>query len=432
MLSINSSIKICLAHSKKVKIFLSNEFFYGESQKRISGLWCIYYDDSTIFLENHKEIIVASGYTFLTPSNPEESTFTIINENAENKNFKYKGCINLHEMDAKIAVLNDVAIEDCIQSLMCNYFPNNGCLEFLKLETIILRNTLIHLREKMMQMARTESEAHVAVFYSELIDKNEERTFLEYRPSELISLYKGKADHCNHTAHIAVAETKGIVALFDDEICEIPQSVCCGGIVEGDFIPQYSDRKLHLQRVCDSDSKTTIDLSQNENMEQWINNPIKCYCDDDSKEEVSALVSGAKFKEKTIFRWESQVNQKEFTALLKDHMKIDIGLITDIEVLKRGSSGAVSWLKIYGTRSVVELKGQFIVQLKEILRIQSLAFVITKNDQVSPIIFEFKGSGKGYGAGVCQMGALKQARSGKNAEEILAHYLPGVYCQKYY
>ncbi len=432
MVNIHSSIKVSVAHHKSVKIQLSNAFFYGETQKRIDGIWDVYIEGGELFLESDEEIIAANTYAVLTPILPSNCTFTILSGSSVSNHSSYKGCAELHVLEDQVVVINEITIENYIQSLLCHNYPHNNCLEFLKLEAIILRNTLINLERKMNAMFKSASEVQVVVFYTELLKNKKALPFFEYKAPELIGLYKGLAKKCNLVAHQAVEESTGIVVLYNDEICEMPQSVCCGGVTEGEFTPLFLEQELHLQRICDSELTTTLDLTQNDNMDRWIDYPIKCYCDEDNPDAIKALSSGEQELPHELFRWQTIINNEALTVLLKDEMQINIGVITDVKVLKRGSSGAVSCLRLEGTKSAIELKGQFIVQLKEVLNIQSLAFIINKTDNQKGFNFEIMGSGRGFGAGLCQMGALRQAQMGKSAEEILSHYFPQVYLEKYY
>jgi stage II sporulation protein D len=38
---------------------------------------------------------------------------------------------------------------------------------------------------------------------------------------------------------------------------------------------------------------------------------------------------------------------------------------------------------------------------------------------------EIRGRGYGHGVGLCQVGAIRRARAGEGAEQILLHYYPG-------
>ena len=43
----------------------------------------------------------------------------------------------------------------------------------------------------------------------------------------------------------------------------------------------------------------------------------------------------------------------------------------------------------------------------------------------------FTGSGFGHGVGLCQTGAIVRARAGSTVEEILDHYYPGTWLERY-
>ena len=46
--------------------------------------------------------------------------------------------------------------------------------------------------------------------------------------------------------------------------------------------------------------------------------------------------------------------------------------------------------------------------------------------------FIAQGAGWGHGVGLCQMGAIGQARAGRSAREIVAHYYPGAILRRAY
>ena len=50
----------------------------------------------------------------------------------------------------------------------------------------------------------------------------------------------------------------------------------------------------------------------------------------------------------------------------------------------------------------------------------------------SSVTFTFSGSGWGHGVGLCQIGALGMALSGRSSEEILKHYFSSITITKYY
>ena len=58
----------------------------------------------------------------------------------------------------------------------------------------------------------------------------------------------------------------------------------------------------------------------------------------------------------------------------------------------------------------------------------SSAFTIEKKEQG----FSLNGKGWGHGVGLCQIGALSMALSGKNSNQILNHYYPGTETKNIY
>lgn len=427
------TIKVALVTGNSITVKLSGVYFFGDTQRRITGNWRIYVSDSKLFFESETEIILANRYALLIPAVAASSKFVVNNKNTIGTICSYRGSIEFQRNDKQVTLLNEIDIESFIQSILCVYFYNNKNLEFLKVQAILLRNSLLLIKLKMSLLQKNSSESQISEFYSGLKSFCDIPNFLEYKPSELLGLYRGYPKKCNLLSHKAVSETEGLVLFYGDEMCDTPQSVCCGGISETKLISDYTEVKPYLHRVCDSDEHTDFDLSLNENMQEWVDNPIQCYCQENDRQLIEQISNGISRSKKSLFRWQVEVPDYRLTLLLLERMKIDLGLISEIIPMERGSSGAIMQLRLIGSREELILHGQMLTHLREVLKVQSLSFMTVKvKNNIGGFTFVVKGTGWGFASGVCQMGAMKQATQGKNKEEILNHYFRDTKLKKQY
>ena len=91
-----------------------------------------------------------------------------------------------------------------------------------------------------------------------------------------------------------------------------------------------------------------------------------------------------------------------------------------IEVVRRGSSGRVTSLKIEGRTGF-----EILLKLDDIRRVlrelPSTLFVVK---EIKEGKWLFSGGGFGHGAGMSQSGAIELAKKGWTTKQILSHYYP--------
>ena len=103
---------IDILHSENAFISLDGKYFFGETQRRLSGDWSMYVKDDKIYLENDKEIIIADDHTIFSPQEWSDSYF-IIKESGSvvsEKNY-FKGAIEVALSDGEIVVSNRVDVD---------------------------------------------------------------------------------------------------------------------------------------------------------------------------------------------------------------------------------------------------------------------------------------------------------------------------------
>lgn len=192
----------------------------------------------------------------------------------------------------------------------------------------------------------------------------------------------------------------------------------CGGHTSSNDKIWTSNKNPQLQGVWDTIGSCTLDLTNENDVTQFIKNPPKCYCG-------SKGIEGSK-----KFRWTKAINATDWKNVEKS---IGLGQISFIGNFRREVSGRIISLKVKGT------EGEKVI-LKELpirrlfLGLRSSCFIVDwkKNKKGQIRGASFSGAGWGHGVGMCQTGAQSMARSGATFREILLHYFTGAVINKIY
>ncbi|MDE6117933.1 MAG: amidase, partial [Duncaniella sp.] len=137
-----------------------------------------------------------------------------------------------------------------------------------------------------------------------------------------------------------------------------------------------------------------------------------------------------------FYRWEETISREKIKSLINSRLELDLGDITDIRPLARGTSGRIYRLLITGTKGEIEIGKELMIRrtLSD-SHLYSSAFVVERNDidpNCIPGSFTLHGAGWGHGVGLCQIGAAIMGDKGYRYNEILTHYYPGATLSKLY
>ena len=122
-----------------------------------------------------------------------------------------------------------------------------------------------------------------------------------------------------------------------------------------------------------------------------------------------------------LFRWERTIESYQLSQQLNQAQKVSSSFYPNkIEVVRRGISGRVTSLKIYGKTGLgILLK---LDEIRRVLRqLPSTLFVVK---EIKEGKWLFSGGGFGHGAGMSQSGAIELAKNGWTTKQILSHYYP--------
>lgn len=176
-------------------------------------------------------------------------------------------------------------------------------------------------------------------------------------------------------------ETRGIVLFYDNHLFPTYFHSTCGGHTE------------EVSFLLDSRSIEPL-------------KGVQCpYCDES----------------KYFEEWTVRIKEQDIRSKLKA-AGIKVGRIVDIAPTGEvGPGGRPRMLEIRHTGGTTKMKAYTFRLTVGSTKLLNTRFRTTKIGDM----FEFRGNGYGHGIGMCQFGAMGQAKRGKSAVDILEYYYPG-------
>jgi peptidoglycan hydrolase-like amidase len=241
--------------------------------------------------------------------------------------------------------------------------------------------------------------------------------------------YQGITKAFSDAVFRAIADTRGRVLMFDQQICDARYSKSCGGMTER-YSAAWEDRDVAYLGCFydgpDDQQDYALPLTDEANAERWITSSVPAYCNTSSRELLSRILPGFDQETLDFFRWEVSYGGVELGEIICSRLGIDLGPIVDLEPLERGCSGRIVRLKITGERRTLVIGKE--LEIRRALshsHLYSSAFVVRKEVSGPEAKFRLIGAGWGHGVGMCQIGAAVMADSEKTHEQVLAHYFRG-------
>ncbi|MGD0021068.1 MAG: SpoIID/LytB domain-containing protein [Smithellaceae bacterium] len=329
-------------------------------------------------------------------------------------------------------LINEIPLEDYIESVISSEMSARAPLEFLKAQAIVARSWLMAMLAKKKTTrsnpaSKTENE--IVVWQ----DVNDHEGF-DVCADDHCQRYQGITRIISENVKTAIKETRGVFLVYAEEICDARYHKACGGQTEI-FSTAWEDKSLpYLQSVTDHvDTRAPIRLEKD--AENWLRNKPPAYCNTADNKILSQILPS--FDQETIdfYRWQVIYTRRDLEEIICKKSGIDIGELKNIIPIKRGPSGRICKLKIEGSKRTILVGKE--LEIRRCLsesHFLSSAFVVsaehTKSGAVERFIFD--GGGWGHGVGLCQIGAAVMASQGFPASEILSHYFTGTILKKLY
>ena len=375
----------------------------------------------------------------------EDSTFELFQvsigtrfhwERTEDQAFR-GGLILLPRQDGTISAVNEIPLEDYLESVISSEMSAAAPVEFLKVHAILSRSWLLaalHRKEKTNETSLSArkipgKEGEVIRWY-----EREDHDLFDVCADDHCQRYQGIQKIVSAQAEEAVRETLGRVITYQDEICDARYSKACGGLTE-DFDTAWDDKRVpYLTSISDAPVPHPP-IGTEEEAACWILSGPDAYCHTEDEGLLEKILPAFDRETKSFFRWTVEYSRKELEEILQEKSGFDFGDLKEITPFRRGPSGRICRLKIVGSKkSMVVGKELEIRRWLSRSHLYSSAFLVkVKYDPRGKAErFTFHGAGWGHGVGLCQFGAAVMATRGFSAEKILKHYFRGAEIQKIY
>ena len=342
------------------------------------------------------------------------------------ENQTFRGTLRLTIDDDKILVINELSVEQYLESVISSEMSATSSLELLKAHAVVSRSWLLAQIEGKKRNSEVENSEKNAQNPDSFPHLGESKGAIRWYDREDHALFDVCADdHCQRyqgitratNPHVAeaVRATRGQVLMYGGEICDTRFSKCCGGVTEEFQYCWDNTPKPYLQSVA-------------------------CpYCHTQDAALIRQVLNDYDQETPDFYEWTETVSGEQIARWLRSKHGIDLGDITNLIPLERGKSGRIWKLEIVGT------KGRFTIGKElEIRRtlsdthLKSSWFEVEKIENHQPLPlqgeqgggshpspitqFILKGKGWGHGVGLCQIGAAVMGENGKKYDEILKHY----------
>ena len=309
----------------------------------------------------------------------------IINNHKET----YSGDFYLKEIDNRLVFTQLVYLEDYVAGVIPYEIGDNAPLEAMKAQAVSVRTHSITL----LTYNRHRNDGY------------------DLCNTTHCQVYKGKY-LINSNVQAAVDSTFNQILIINGRIADTPYHSNCGGHTDAAHQIWNSQPLPHLLGIPCISGVDSLDLTQEKQARQWIN-----------KNTIDPLMSSW---EKAGMSWSYTISRKKLAN------NLGLNNIDKIIINQRSVSGRIIDMSFYGPEEV-RILGE--AKIREVFGgLRSSFFYIdgkynsNRNGKVEIIpdgILNLKGKGYGHGVGMCQSGALRLAREGKNYWDILSFYYPG-------
>ena len=350
----------------------------------------------------------------------------------------FRGALQLRpKPDNRLTVVNRVALETYLKSVVCSEMKASAPAEFIKAHAVISRSWLL------AQLAARDS-AGQAGGQTRMDAEGERVRWTDREAHEDFDVCAD--DHCQRYQGIAridapgvvaaIGQTRGEVLTYAGRPCDARFSKSCGGVIE-EFQTAWGDRAvpyLVALRDAPGPSREPPPLLDDPSMRAFLRDPPSAYCDCRDTSVLRTVLNDYDLATEGFFRWHVRLPASEASRLIREKLGADLGRLLNLEPVERGPSGRLKRLRLVGeTESLVIGKELEIRRALSETHLYSSAFVVDiEGPPQRPDAFLLTGAGWGHGVGLCQIGAAVMAHQGARYREILEHYYPGTQVDRLY
>jgi SpoIID/LytB domain protein len=335
-----------------------------------------------------------------------------------------------------LTAINIIPLEDYLASVVSSEMSAEAAPEFLKAQAVASRSWLMSMLRTIGKAGHAENKSPCPALQTKEFVRyyyRVDHTLFDVCADDHCQRYQGITRMISENAREAVERTRGLLLVYDNNICDTRYHKACGGLTDN-FANTWENVTIPYL-TCVSDSVIPYSpIRTEEEARRWILGHPKAYCNTEANILRRILPS---FDQETtdFFRWKVTYSRKELEEIIREKSGIDFGNLLSLTPLERGPSGRIVRLKIAGSKRTLTVGKE--LEIRRWLsrsHLYSSAFVVSAENDTSgfPVRFILHGAGWGHGVGLCQIGAAVMALKGFTAESILKHYFCGAELQKLY
>lgn len=440
-------LNVGILTDKLIRFELYGEFSVSQTDSLISGIFSAEIKNNKIVCTGNSIQFEAEDEIFFEPSEPVLESFVLRDviigvkfhwERREKQRFNYY--LKIIKNGDHLTAINYLPIEAYLTSVISSEMSARCSINLLRSQAVVARSWLL---AQLKNKSKEKSQVPELKPYSNDEEKitwydREAHTLFDVCADDHCQRFQGITKVTTQTAIQAINDTRGIVLLNDNEICDTRYSKSCGGISEAYENVWEPVKYKYLVPVIDykyQPEDLDTNLRDENNAIRWIKTNVPAFCNTTDPKILNQILLDYDQETRDFYRWKVEYNQKELSELIKNKLEIDFGEIVDLIPVERGYSARLIKLKIIGTKKTLTIGKE--LEIRRVLsptHLYSSAFYVEKVDVVNgiPQKFILHGAGWGHGVGLCQIGAAVMAERGYQFDEILAHYFPNTSIKKIY
>ncbi len=439
------TIKVGIMYEPEIRFVLNGYHMLRETGEIMNGAQTVSFSEGKIVLNG---VPVKSANVVLNPVDPKTASFDLFDvtigihfhwERKENQRFKGSLCIIVE--NEKLTAINDIPLEDYLESVISSEMSATSSIELLKAHAVISRSWLLAQVIKGKELKQSAKKYNpVAETATEYIrwDDREDHVNFDVCADDHCQRYQGITRQTSELVRQAITETFGLTLMHNGKVCDARFSKSCGGVAETFENVWEPEVHPYLQAIVDNPQNPEgfdLDLTKETAAENWIRSAPEAFCNTHDKQVLSQVLNDYDQETTDFYRWKVNYSQQVIAELIARKSGHDFGQIVDLIPVERGKSGRLKKLKIVGSKLTLTIGKE--LEIRKTLsesHLYSSAFVVDKLKIENGIPQEFvlTGAGWGHGVGLCQIGAAVMGEKGHVFDEILMHYFRGAELEKLY
>lgn len=438
-------LKIGIMYEPSITFILNGIYNLKQNGFSFQGQQKIHYSNGKIYLN---EKAMDNKVLDFEPGSFKEASFDLpevtigIQFHWERKeNQRFKGSLQFIIENDKLTAINVLPLEDYLVSVISSEMNATSSIELLKAHAVISRSWLL---SQLIKGKKLEASKNI---YQTINETKEE--YIRWYDREDHSNFDVCADdHCQRYQGITrqsgalvmkvIGETRGLVLMNNDNVCDARFSKSCGGISETFENVWEPVAHPYLKSIIDNPQNQEsydYDLTNEVSAQKWIRNSPEAFCNTHDKKVLSQVLNDYDQETIDFYRWKVIYSQEQIAELISRKTGRDFGSIIDLVPVERGKSGRLIRLKIIGTNNTLIIGKE--LQIRKVLsesHLYSSALVVDRKEIRNGVPGEFvlTGAGWGHGVGLCQIGAAMMGEKGYSFKEILNHYFKEIELRELY